>query len=86
MGHWASKQIEKDTLREYQKKNNAYSLDGLPGLRAAVRDAGRSVWWAKMIAWMGRIAAQREALGIGMLVGCLGLLVAQALANYEGMK
>ncbi|KAL8806074.1 MAG: hypothetical protein Q9182_001606, partial [Xanthomendoza sp. 2 TL-2023] len=67
MGHWASKQIEKNALRDYQKKMNAYSLDGLPGFRAALRDSGKSVWWAKVGALFRRIGAQKEAFGVGMM-------------------
>ncbi|KAI4123377.1 MAG: hypothetical protein LQ338_005293 [Usnochroma carphineum] len=80
MGHWASKRIETGTLREYQKKNNAFSLDGLPGFRIAIRDSGNSVWWARMTAWVRRIGAQKEAFALGMVMGCLTLLLAQILA------
>lgn len=80
MGHWASKRIEKGELREYQTKNNAFSLDGLPGVRIAIRDSGKSVWWAKMTAWVRRTGAQMEALALGMVMGCLMLLLAQTLA------
>ncbi|PGH17431.1 hypothetical protein AJ80_04801 [Polytolypa hystricis UAMH7299] len=42
MGHWATKKIEKNELHAYQRDCNADSLDGLPGLRAAMRDRGKS--------------------------------------------
>lgn len=71
MGHWASKKIEKNELRKYQAGNNAYSLDGLPGLRAALRDAGRSVLWARISARGRTIVGQKETLGVGVLIGIL---------------
>jgi hypothetical protein len=40
LGHWGSKQIAAGTMNEYRSKNNARSLDGLPGLRVARKDAG----------------------------------------------
>ncbi|KAL8994358.1 MAG: hypothetical protein Q9169_005645 [Polycauliona sp. 2 TL-2023] len=79
MGHWASKQVDAGTLKEYQQKNNAFSLDGLPGFRAAIRDSGRSVWWAKVSAWVRGIGAQREGLVMGVLVGWVMMLLAQIL-------
>ncbi|KAL8854347.1 MAG: hypothetical protein Q9221_000834 [Calogaya cf. arnoldii] len=80
MGHWASKRMEKDELREYQTNNNAFSLDGLPGFRVAIRDSGKSVWWARMSAWVRRVGVQKGALTIGMVMGCLMLLLAQMIA------
>lgn len=78
MGHWASKQIEKNTLREYQKKNNAYSLDGLPGLKVAVRDSGESIWWVEVKTWTRRVfGGQREALGVGMMIGMIVVMLSQ---------
>lgn len=79
--HWASMRMEKGDLRAYQTKNNAYSLDGLPGLRVAIRDSGRSVWWARMTAWLRRTGAQKEGLAVGLLMGWLMLLLAQTLAS-----
>ncbi|KAL9578412.1 MAG: hypothetical protein Q9212_005731 [Teloschistes hypoglaucus] len=78
MGHWASKQIEKNTLREYQKKNNAYSLDGLPGLKVAVTDSGESIWWVEIKTWARRIfGGEREALGVGMIIGVIVVMLSQ---------
>ncbi|OAX79215.1 hypothetical protein ACJ72_06464 [Emergomyces africanus] len=49
MGHWASTKIAKNELHAYQAVMNVYSLDGLPGLRAAMRDSAggnplRKMW------------------------------------------
>ena len=75
MGHWASKHIEKKTLREYQTKNNAYSLDGLPGLRVAIRDRGESVLWARFRSWREKIGKQREAFWLGAFTFFLGWMI-----------
>src|SRR5690349_18464653 len=44
LGHWAGKQVSSGTLHDYQSRNNARSLDGLPGLRAARKQAGERLW------------------------------------------
>ncbi|CAI4210849.1 unnamed protein product [Parascedosporium putredinis] len=46
---WVSKQAESadGAVLEYQAANNTTSLDGLPGLKTARRDAGRSGWPVK---------------------------------------
>ena len=77
MGHWASKQVDKGTLREYQKNNNAFSLDGLPGFQAAIRDSGRSVWVAKGTAWVRAIGMQKEGMALGVVIGCAMVLLVQ---------
>lgn len=77
MGHWASKKIATNALKEYQEKNNSYSLDGLPGLRAALRDSGRSVIGAEMEARVRRIGRQREALGSGLVLGIIAVFIFQ---------
>ncbi|PGH14533.1 hypothetical protein AJ79_03026 [Helicocarpus griseus UAMH5409] len=41
MGHWAATKISKNQLHAYQADMNADSLDGLPGLKAAMRDRAR---------------------------------------------
>lgn len=41
---WASKMIESDKMTAYRAENNSRSLDGLPGLKAARRDAGERLW------------------------------------------
>jgi hypothetical protein len=44
LSQWAGKKLEKGELQDYQKEWNTESLDGLPGLRAARRDMGESLW------------------------------------------
>lgn len=75
MGHWASKQVEKNELLAYQVEWNAQSLDGLTGLRTARRDAGERLWLTEMKAQIRRVVAQREALFLGIGIGIVLMLI-----------
>ena len=44
LGHWGGKQIAAGVMNEYRSKMNSRSLDGLPGLRVARKDAGEKLW------------------------------------------
>jgi hypothetical protein len=76
MGHWASNQIEKNTLHAYQQKNNSDSLDGLTGMRVSRRDRGETLWLTDTQAWLRRILGQREALAVGFTFASILFLVA----------
>jgi hypothetical protein len=82
LGHWASKQVESNTLLEYQAKWNASSLDGCPGMRAAMKDHGEVVWLALAKARVRRLAAQKEALVVGIVLGMVFLLALQMLRIF----
>lgn len=84
MGHWASKKIEKGELKEYQAGNNAYSLDGLPGLRSALRGAGKSVLRERIAARVRRVWGQKEAIGVGVAVGILVMVLWRILVGRVG--
>lgn len=77
MGHWASNQIEKNTLLDYQARNNSDSLDDYPAMRSSMRARGERVWWALRKADVKRIYAQTEALLVGFVLGIALILVAQ---------
>ncbi len=82
LGHWASKKVSKNDLRAYQAEWNASSLDALPGLRVAMRDAGQRRWVVETKARLRRVVAQREAVAVGILIGMMllfGLLTAQTM-------
>ena len=74
--YWG-KRAEDNTIHDYQMKNNATSIDGLPGLRAARRDAGEILWVSDFQALCNRIILQREGLGLGL---CLGFLLYSVLS------
>lgn len=69
LGHWASKTVEKNELGAYQRKNNVSSLDGLPGLKSARRDAGQNLLLVDCQAFAKKVGAQRQALIVGLLMG-----------------
>lgn len=71
LGHWAKVKTEKNELQAYQMEMNAKSLDGLPGLRAARKDLGHRPWVDDVKARAHAVWAQKEALGVGVLVGLL---------------
>lgn len=78
MDHWASVKIEKKELHAYQRQWNTDSLDGLTGLRVARRDAGERLWVTETTAHVRRIAAQKEAVVVGIGIGVLLFLVVQS--------
>ena len=69
LGHWASKKVESNTLLAYQAGNNAVSLDGLKGLKAAEKDKGIRYYVVKAKATYRRNMAQKEPLLLGMVLG-----------------
>ena len=69
MDHWAANKAQTNTLHQYQGLNNAQSIDGLPGLRAARRDSGqRALWVVDAKARLKRICAEKEAVATGFLL------------------
>ncbi|PKS09215.1 hypothetical protein jhhlp_003829 [Lomentospora prolificans] len=71
---WASKQVEKadDAILEYQAANNAKSLDGLPGLKSARRDAGEKLLIVKDVeARVRRLWHERMSVLFGFLLAVL---------------
>ena len=83
LGHWAHKRIESNSLLEYQAEWNSSSLDGCPGMRAAMRDHGETVWLALAKARMRRMLAQKEALMLGIMLGVVLLLGLQMLQKFS---
>lgn len=83
MGEWADYMIEHNKLRDYQAKWNSGSLDGLPGLKAARRDQGEVLWVGDLKARIRRLAGQREAMLVGVVIGMVIFGVLQALIFRE---
>lgn len=83
LGHWAKKKIESNRLLDYQAEMNSSSLDGCPGMRAAMRDHGDIVWLTLAKARVRRIAAQTEAFTVGIALGMVLLLVSEMLLNRQ---
>ncbi|EJT79313.1 pyridoxamine phosphate oxidase [Gaeumannomyces tritici R3-111a-1] len=77
----AAKKEEGGEWIRYQRQNNAYSLDGLPGLRSARRGTALGLWLAQTRV---RVAAQREGFVFGLVLGLVLALPALALAAAAG--
>ncbi|TVY42744.1 Pyridoxamine 5'-phosphate oxidase family protein [Lachnellula subtilissima] len=82
LGHWAGKKVERNEMGEYQMKNNARNLDGLPGLRTARRDAGERFWVEDARAKVGLIMSQKEAFVSGVFIGVLIALLGGLLQAF----
>ncbi|KAI9035485.1 pyridoxamine 5'-phosphate oxidase family protein [Aspergillus affinis] len=82
LGHWAGKRVAAGELHSYQRDNNSRSLDGLPGLKTAVKDSGRSVLWSEVRNWSYRYKAEIELVKTSVLI----LLVAMGAARWLGMS
>lgn len=55
-------------MADYQAKNNARSLDGTAGLKAARRQKGETIWFEDFKLHVRRLAHQWDAVLIGMLL------------------
>lgn len=75
LDYWASMKTQSNAMHEYQGHNNADSIDGLPGLRSARRDAGQTLWVGDAKARLKRISAEREAIALGFLAAVVAYLV-----------
>ena len=85
MGHWANNKISKNELLTWQAKYNSSSLDGLPGIRAAMRDNGESVPWTLLKARARRVLlGEREGIVIGVLLGVILAILGQMLLGRLG--
>ena len=86
LGHWSRKKIESNGLLDYQAECNSSSIDGCPGMRAAMRDHGDVVWFTLARARVRRMAAQKEALIVGIVLGMVLLLVSEMLLRRFGVR
>jgi hypothetical protein len=65
LGSWAAGQVQNNKMFEYQRDKNAYSIDGLPGLRSARRATGQNLLLTETKAWLRRIGAEWQAVVTG---------------------
>lgn len=68
---WAGGKVEENQVQDYHRKNNVYSMDGLPGLRTARRSVGQRIFVTDVMAWVTRVAAEGEALLVGFTAATL---------------
>ncbi len=86
LGHWSRKKVENNELLDYQAEYNSSSIDGCPGMRAAMRDHGDIVWLTLARARVRRIVVQKEALTVGVALGMVLLLVLGMLLRGFGVR
>ncbi|KAL7799793.1 hypothetical protein V8C37DRAFT_92457 [Trichoderma ceciliae] len=75
LDNYAATQCQNNKTLSYQVTNNCSSLDGLPGLRAARREAGQRLWVGDLKARIRRIASEGEAVAAGFLFAILLYIV-----------
>ncbi|KAI5236295.1 pyridoxamine phosphate oxidase family protein [Aureobasidium subglaciale] len=68
LGHWAGKTVSENKMVDYRAKNNAYSLDDLPGLKAGRRTRGERLWIGDARAYLVRLWHQMDAIVIGFVL------------------
>jgi hypothetical protein len=61
----AGGKVEDKEVQAYHRKTNVYSIDGLPGLRAARRGVGQNIMISDMMARLSRLGAEKEAVAVG---------------------
>ncbi|KAL1953656.1 hypothetical protein VTO42DRAFT_2405 [Malbranchea cinnamomea] len=67
LAQWAHTKDATDGLETYRQANNAESLDGLPGLRTALRRQGRGALAVEARIWLSRHRRQLELVGAALL-------------------
>ncbi|KAK2025601.1 pyridoxamine phosphate oxidase [Colletotrichum zoysiae] len=60
--------VDNNTVGTYHVEKNRTSIDGLPGLRAARRDAGETLWVADARARLARAARETDGVLLGVLL------------------
>ncbi|EXF76763.1 pyridoxamine phosphate oxidase [Colletotrichum fioriniae PJ7] len=91
LDYYWKKRVDNNTVNTYQVETNRTSIDGLPGLKAARRDAGETLWIADARAEVLRAARETRGVVLGVLVavlvyfvtGVVGGLVVKAREGRE---
>ena len=69
--------VKKGKMDAYRAANNAWSLDGLGGMKAARRGAGDNLLLSDVQLRLRRIFQQREAVLMGALLAVIAMLLLQ---------
>jgi hypothetical protein len=82
MDQWAAQKTSNNSLIRYQRDNNSCSIDGLPGLRAARRDAGEKgkLWLGDAKARLTRATAERHGAALGFMIALVLWVILTKLA------
>ena len=68
---WAKKTADANKFQSYQNEANSSSIDGLPGLKAARRGAGQTIWVTEARAKMKKILTQYDSIAVGFALAVL---------------
>lgn len=71
LDYYWKKRVDNNTVNTYQVETNRTSIDGLPGLKAARRDAGETLWIADARAEVLRAARETRGVVLGVLIAVL---------------
>ncbi|KAK1703191.1 pyridoxamine phosphate oxidase [Colletotrichum lupini] len=71
LDYYWKKRVDNNTVNAYQVETNRTSIDGLPGLKAARRDAGEALWVADLKAEALRAARETRGVLLGGLIAVL---------------
>ncbi|KAJ4336501.1 hypothetical protein N0V87_005365 [Didymella glomerata] len=78
---WAAKKIERREMMDFQRANNAWSLDGLPGLKSARMAADQNFAVEDTKVWFRRVVRQWDAVALGVVLGMV-LMVLLGLVDF----
>lgn len=62
-------------MQTYQQECNTRSLDGLPGLRSALKDSGHHIWRVELENWLSRHWNELETVKLLALLMLVGVVV-----------
>lgn len=73
----------RNKLDKYQDKNNAHSLDGLPGLKSARSRLGQSVMLDEVKRWVRNVwYGKLDAVLLGWLIGVVIAILNEIFNRY----
>ncbi|KAF1364647.1 pyridoxamine phosphate oxidase family protein [Lizonia empirigonia] len=72
---WAAKKIERREMMDFQKLNNAKSLDGLPGLKSARLAQDQNIAVEDTKAWLRKISNQWDTVAFGVGLGFIIMIM-----------
>lgn len=78
---WAAKKIERREMMDFQKANNAMSLDGLPGLMSARNALDQNIAIEDTKAWFRKVSRQWDAVALGVGFGFI-IMILLGLVNF----
>ncbi|KAL2114747.1 hypothetical protein VUR80DRAFT_57 [Thermomyces stellatus] len=83
LDRYCAKLEKKGEMAAYQAEHNARSLDGLPGLKTARRDAGEVLLWGEVKCRVRRVFEEKVSVCVGFLLAILLYLVGKHLGVLQ---